>query len=169
MTDVEIVSLEPDDWQAYRALRLEALKTDPQAFGSTYDDNLQRPEAWWRERLASVEQNNWLLFAQTPAGLAGMIGAVTADDGSAADIISMFVRPTFRRQGIARALMVAALDKIGQNPAVNIVRLEVNRQQRAAVQLYESFGFQVTRTENGVAGDGQAYDISIMEKAVNEQ
>jgi ribosomal protein S18 acetylase RimI-like enzyme len=162
MEQIEIVTLKPDDWQTYRALRLEALQTDPQAFGSTYADNLAHPESWWRGRLSDTDENSWLLFAKHRGSVAGMIGSFMPD-ATSANIIAMYVNPAFRGQGIARALMAAALDKLRQNPALSVARLEVNEVQTAALRLYESFGFQIISTENGLAGDGQTYAISNME------
>ena len=164
MTEIEIIELTPDDWQAYRALRLEALQTSPQAFGSRYADNLQHPEAWWRGRLEKAENQSWLLFAKKQEQLAGMIGAFEPTDNDVAEIISMFVSPQFRRQGIARALMSAVLERLQSKDRLKIARLEVNNQQLSAVRLYESFGFQIVSTDGGQAGDGKTYDISIMEK-----
>ena len=51
---LSVVRLTPDDWEVHRDLRLEALATDPEAFGATYADNAAYDEATWRARLAAV-------------------------------------------------------------------------------------------------------------------
>ena len=77
MTGYDIVQLTADDWQAYKAIRLEALRNAPQAFGSTYADNMKHPDSFWRGRLeeAAAGERSWLLFARHEDQLVGLIGA----------------------------------------------------------------------------------------------
>ena len=169
VNQIEIVQLEPDTWHDYKALRLEALHTEPQAFGSKYADNVQHPDSFWRRRLeeAAVGQISWLLFAKSGDRLVGMIGAYVADDSPAvAEIISTYVKPDFRRQGIARALMAALLSAIRKHGTVRIARLIVNVDQKFALQLYQHFEFEIIETVNNRMGDGQFYDGYLMEKSL---
>lgn len=165
MEEVLIVRLHPDEWPDYKALRLEALRSEPQAFSSTYAAQVQHPDAFWRGRLESAQAGGgWLLFAKAPARLVGMIGAFVEGDPGVAHIVSVYVTPAFRRQGVAKLLMAAMLDDLRQTSVITIARLGVNVTQRAAVRLYESFGFQPVGVENLLMGDGQHYDEMMMEK-----
>ncbi len=73
---IEIVQLPVEEWQIYRQIRLEALRDAPQAFGSTYQEQSVKPDAYWQSRLeeAAKGENRWLLFAHTGAQPIGMIG-----------------------------------------------------------------------------------------------
>ena len=166
MNPIEIIQLTPDDWQAYRALRLEALQTEPQAFGSTYASSVQQPEAFWRGRLeeSAAGEKSWLLFARRGDPLVGMIGAYASDDPALVDVISMYVQPAHRGQGISKQLMSAILNILQQRGQFERARLEVNTEQTAAQKLYTSFGFQVVASEYTMAGDGNYHDVHIMEK-----
>lgn len=164
MKEVLISRLHPDEWPGYKALRLEALRTEPQAFSSTYTTNAQHPDAFWRGRLAAVGSSSWLLFAKTQGRLVGMIGAFVEDQPDLADIVSVYVTPEFRQRGISKLLMAAILDELRQTVVIKTARLGVNGTQRAAVRLYESFGFQPIGVENLLMGDGQWYDEMLMEK-----
>ncbi len=66
MSEVRIIQLPPEQWPRYRELRLESLREEPQAFGSSFEDMEQRPEAFWQGRLSDAMQGekSWLLFAQ---------------------------------------------------------------------------------------------------------
>ena len=166
MEPIEIVRLDPDEWQVYKALRLESLQNAPQAFGSSYDANLARSETFWRDRLveARIGEQGWLLFARVDGQLVGMIGAYRTDDAAVVEIISTYVTPAYRGQGVARALMEALLETLTQTGRFERATLGVNQQQVAAIRLYERCGFACVRTEQIQMGDGQTYMGATMER-----
>ena len=47
-SDVHIRRLTPEDAQLYRAIRLEALRVNPEAFGSTFEVESTHPLPWCR-------------------------------------------------------------------------------------------------------------------------
>lgn len=49
-----IIEANPNDWREHQALRLEALRREPSAFGSTHRKAILRPDAFWIERLAGA-------------------------------------------------------------------------------------------------------------------
>ena len=96
MNTISIIKSGDVSWKDYRDVRLEALREDPQAFGSSYQDNVQKPDSYWQGRLAEAAEgkNSWLLFAKENDRLIGMIGAFQSDDDTkhnTATIISLFV------------------------------------------------------------------------------
>ena len=140
---MEIVKLRPEEWREYKALRLEGLKNDPQAFGSSYEKQSQNPDEYWEDRLAKCEgPGQWLLFAREDGKLIGLVGAFVQEDSTIADIISMYVTPKHRGKGIARRLMEAILAAVKEQPEISVARLEVVEDQLAPLRLYESVGFQ---------------------------
>jgi ribosomal protein S18 acetylase RimI-like enzyme len=169
MSSIQVVQLKPEEWPAYKALRLEALQTAPQAFGSAYADNLKHPDTFWQRRLqaAADDQPGWLLFAQAEDRLVGMIGAYGDSDPAVVHIISTYITPAYRGQGIGQALMRAILDAVRQPGTFQTARLTVNVQQIPALRLYEQFGFQTVATERAPMGDGLLYDEYIMEKRLS--
>jgi ribosomal protein S18 acetylase RimI-like enzyme len=166
MGPIEVVRLAPDEWEAYKVLRLESLQDAPQAFGSTYDDNLARSETYWRGRLAEAQigERGWLLFARVDEQLVGMIGAYPTDEAAVVKIISAYVTPVYRSQGVARTLMDVLLQTLIQAGQFKRATLDVNQQQVAAVRLYERCGFESVRTQPVQMGDGQTYVEIVMER-----
>lgn len=169
MNDVVIVPASDVDWQQYRALRLEALQTEPQAFGSSYADQLAQPPDYWQGRLADAVagRNNWLLFARRDDQLVGMVGAFQSEAMASQNIamlIAMYVTASARNQGVSRQLVTALLDLLGRTTPVRRLRLTVNVRQTAAVRLYERLGFETICSENGMMGDGEYYREYIMER-----
>lgn len=77
--------------------------------------------------------------ADADGEIAGFINlGVVLDE---ATVNNIAVKQTYRRRGIGRALMTAAIDYC-QNNRLNVLMLEVRQSNRAAIALYERFGFQ---------------------------
>ncbi len=176
---MQIVTLDPENWQLFRQIRLEALRTDPQAFSSRLAETEQRPDSHWQTRLAQAQEgkNSWLLFAREGDRIVGIIGAFreqgeTPATGSptlagVVEIYSVFVRPEARGKGVGTALMAAVLDAAGRAEGARRARLTVNAAQSAAVALYRRFGFQVVEEREGILGDGKTCQELVMEKELS--
>jgi [ribosomal protein S18]-alanine N-acetyltransferase len=67
------------------------------------------------------------------------LGLLVAGD---LDVVSIATEPSFRRQGIAEALLKAALAR----PGVERAFLEVECRNTPALALYQKLGFQITST-----------------------
>ncbi|HEX2248972.1 MAG TPA: ribosomal protein S18-alanine N-acetyltransferase [Gemmatimonadales bacterium] len=94
-------------------------------------------DASFREALESP----WTfgLVAQTGRGIAGyLIGREVAGKG---EVLNLAVAPTFRRRGIARALLRAGLGFLRRR-RVEEVFLEVRESNQSAQALYLSAGFR---------------------------
>lgn len=168
MPNFEIVQLSPDDWQVYKQIRLEALQTEPQAFAADYQKTAARPDAYWQGRLvdAASRKNNWLLFAREDGRLLGMIGAMVEDVPHVAWIISVYVSPPARGQGVGKALMSAILSELAQSGSIRTAKLSVNIHQKPALNLYQRCGFVITGTEDVFLGDGQYHPEYVMVRPI---
>ncbi|HYB42733.1 MAG TPA: ribosomal protein S18-alanine N-acetyltransferase [Candidatus Methylomirabilis sp.] len=76
-------------------------------------------------------------------------------------ITNVAVHPSFRRRGIARALMANLLEE-ARRSAVELVFLEVRPTNVEALALYESFGFRVIGRRKGYYFD-TGEDALVME------
>jgi GNAT superfamily N-acetyltransferase len=74
-------------------------------------------------------------------GVAAGCGGVQIFDNEYAEIKRMYVRPQFRGLGLAK-LMLNHLVDYTRTLGIHILRLETGIQQREAISLYESAGFQ---------------------------
>jgi ribosomal protein S18 acetylase RimI-like enzyme len=141
----------PEDWEAYRELRLRALESDPLAFGSTLQREQGFTEERWKERLAGVPPSlpsvTWAAV-DTSGRFIGMVAAARV--GSAFHIFAMWVAPEVRGRGIGGRLLDAALSWIDREAPGGHVKLEVNSRQVAAVRLYRSRRFQATGTSSAL-------------------
>ena len=167
---VQIVRIPVSEWAAYRELRLSALREEPAAFSSTFEDSLARPESFWQDRLTEAAAgHSCLLFARCQDRLVGMIGAIP--DGSepyTAVIISVFVARDFRGRGIGTLLMDTILKELKVDGFRKAI-LSVNAGGISAVNLYLKSGFTITGQETGQMGNGQIHTCYRMEKNLGDQ
>jgi ribosomal protein S18 acetylase RimI-like enzyme len=137
-SDVTIRRLRPDDANCFREIRLEALKANPQAFGSTFEFEDKLDVAWFAGRLESSH----VMGAFRDGELVGMAGfAIQQGEKNAhkGRLWSMYVRPSSRKLGVGRLLVSTVLNVARDN--VELIQLSVVRENRPARSLYESVGF----------------------------
>lgn len=68
--------VQPDEWQLWRSLRLQALADSPEAFGSTLEHTRQRSNSYWQELIPTDGLSDRIfLVAQLGDRLAGMVRA----------------------------------------------------------------------------------------------
>ena len=136
--------LQPDEWQAYRAIRLRALADAPDAFGSTLAAEQGLPDQTWASRVAksAVSGIDCALVAQENGLLVGLLWAkVDARDAGRVNLFQMWVAPASRGRGVAAALLDEALGW-ARSRATRVVHLGVNDANAGALGLYERAGFR---------------------------
>lgn len=79
-------------------------------------------------------------FVAFAAGAAVGCGSLRRQDGVVAEVRRMYVLPSHRQLGIARALLLH-LEQAAAALDYYVLRLETGDRQRPAIALYESFGF----------------------------
>ncbi len=129
---IAVEELTPDDWAQWRALRIEATTTEPEAFGSTLADVVATTEAQWRARLSNPSLH---LVARQGGDAVGM-AAVNHEF----ELGSVWVRPNARGSGTGHRLVEAALRWAASRRAPS-VRLAVRETNVAAIGLYRAHGF----------------------------
>lgn len=164
---MDIVRLPIEKWNEYRALRLRALKEDPEAFSSSYADSLRQPEQFWKARLASAErgERSWLLFGRQDNKPVGMIGAfIEGDTTETATVVSVYVPREERGNGISSRLMEEILRVLSAVPRLRKARLDVNVSQVAAIRVYQRCGFREIGRKPATTGAGEAVEQLVMER-----
>ena len=166
--EVSVVALGPQDWRDLQAIRLEALRSEPAAYSSTYEETLSWSDEDWRRRLANDRRMHLLARARSrPIGIiGGYLGSDEGDD-SVAVVFGMYVTREHRGRGIGRLLLTSLIDRLSAFPHITTIRLGVTETQEPARRLYESADFRVVgKTEEGIVVDDRRYDELIMELRV---
>lgn len=74
-------------------------------------------------------------------GIPAGCGGVQLFGSEYGELKRMFVRPQFRGLGLAR-LMLRHLEEFAREHHIHVLRLETGIHQKAAIRLYEKWGFQ---------------------------
>lgn len=137
---MRIERLHPDDWHRYRQIRLVSLADAPDAFGTTFAAAAELTEMDWRAQLAAVQT-----FVAVVGGMdAGTVrGVADEQDQDSACLISMWVAPAFRGQGVGDRLIGAVIDWARSAGFARLV-LDVADANQAAIGLYARMGFEPT-------------------------
>lgn len=116
---------------------------------------------WTREDFAAALDCGYVCLAARLGGaLAGYAVAITVADE--ATVANVAVLPEFRRRGAAKALLTASLDSCRERGA-EVCFLEVRGSNKAARELYESFGFAEIAVRRGYY-ESPVEDAVIMKK-----
>jgi ribosomal protein S18 acetylase RimI-like enzyme len=143
--DIAIQRVFPDDWPLFARARLAALRDAPHAFATKYEAWANAPEDQWRMRLITVPANWVALRGEEALGV--IAGSLPEPDR--ADLMSMWVSPSARGQGVGDQLVTTMLGWARSQPSLKRVELEVYEHNRRAQNLYLRNGFTFTSPETG--------------------
>jgi ribosomal protein S18 acetylase RimI-like enzyme len=131
------------DWEALRQLRLAALADAPDAFASTLEAEVAFPAEVWRQRAQGGPASASFIAGEggVDVGLAAIFAE--PDAPGRMHLVSMWVAPGYRRQGVARALVDPAVRWAAERQAREVI-LWVADHNTAARRLYERIGFRPT-------------------------
>jgi len=144
---VEIRRVQATEWAQYREVRLEALSTDPLAFGSTLEREARYPPERWQARMArdagARDAAAWVVVVD--GSFVGLVSAGRVEGEW--HLFEMWLRPALRGKGLGARLLDRILAWIGTAEPGASVHLDVNPDQGAAYRLYESRGFEPDGTQ----------------------
>lgn len=147
---VLITRVAEDDWEIVRDVRLRAVRENPEVFRASLARENRFVESHWRMRLRTSP--TWIAVDDTGTGRG--IVQMLQEPGSPLDdrhVISLWVAPESRRQGIGWALLDAVRQAAAADGA-RTVSLWLVDNNHAAGDLYVRAGY--TRTGERQARDG---------------
>ena len=152
----------PADAALYRDIRLEGLRCNPEAFGSTFEAENARPLTFFSERLGGSAAfgafHGWELV-----GIAGLLIREGQKEAHKGLLVGMYVRPSARKSGVGRRLVETIIEFARQR--VELVQLSVVSENAQAQRLYERLGFvEYGLEKNALKQDGRYYDEVLMAK-----
>lgn len=132
------------EWNVYKVLRLSALADSPDAFGATFEQENDRSDTEWFNRLASGVASPFDLplvaeISKQPIGLAW--GRIENSDLDVANLYQMWVAPRWRGHGAGHKLLQAVIEWAKSTDA-RYLALAVTCGNSSAMRLYVRAGFE---------------------------
>ena len=151
-----------DDVESLRELRLEALRLNPVQFSADPAEWEAKPLEFWRNLCGP---NDAVFVAEDGGrliGMAGLFRGTTPKNRHRAWIWGVYVRPDFRRRGIAGELLDACI-AWGRAQKLALLMIDVVVGNDHALRCYESHGFRTYGVQPMVVQvDGVFYDENLM-------
>lgn len=158
--------LNESDAQMYQELRLMALKTNPEAFGSTYDRESNFSLETVIERI-SPNENKFVLGAFKEDGILTGIVSFVRETGiktyHKGNIYGMYVTEENRGKGIGQLLLLDLIRLARNCEGLEQLNLTVVSNNESARRLYQALGFEIYGVERrALKYNGQYYDEDLM-------
>jgi len=134
-----------EDLETYFTLRLESLENAPANFMTSYREEKSSGILHYQNLLSHKTTDNLILGAYVANKLIGIIGIYQEHMLKArhkSNIWGLYVKPSFRHQGIGKALLNDAVLHATHVLKSVIVNITVEATNITAKKLYESFGFK---------------------------
>jgi GNAT superfamily N-acetyltransferase len=164
-------SLGEEDWATYRQIRLAALKESPAAFVSTFAEEDDLDEDFWRLRMQRsarllAERNGRAVGVASVGDAKPVLGdGDTEIDGLAgenvAEVFGMWVEPDSRGSGVAWRLVEAAAGEAHRTGHTHLM-LWVAVDNGRAVAFFSSYGFRPSDARRPVRTDASLTEMAMV-------
>ena len=163
---LKIHRADAQDVQAFKQIRLEALKLEPASYASSYDSWANLPDEEWVRRM---QQPVFIAYdGDDPVGLTGLMRQSSAKMTHRASIIMVYVRESHRRAGIAAALLEAAKTAAKADGIIQL-ELAVSAENEPAIRFYLHEGFtEIGRIPGGFKHEDREIDDVLMALRIEE-
>jgi RimJ/RimL family protein N-acetyltransferase len=148
---MHIRALSPTDASAFQALRLRGLRECPEAFASSYEEELDAPLAELEKRL-QPRSDSAVFGAFKGSDLVALVGLQRESMAKLAHksfIWGVYVAPEVRGNGVGAQIMGYALRYASEVLETRQINLGVNTKNSAALALYKRLGFVEFGLERG--------------------
>jgi ribosomal protein S18 acetylase RimI-like enzyme len=142
---ITVRKLHPDESALYRAIRLHCLKTEPDHFGSTFEEESSMPRLKFESWIEQENRDHIMFGALDGEKLAGIVGFMRQERQRArhrGEVVQMYVDASYRGQRLGESLLRGLLNQAFMLDGVEQAQLSVVAHNQAAIRLYERIGFR---------------------------
>jgi RimJ/RimL family protein N-acetyltransferase len=145
-----------DDWEVFKAIRLEALNAHSDVFGASYNVESEKDDAFWKDKLFDLSQGAvfGLYDADTVIGLT----AVFRDKNRPLDAVFLcmsYIRSEYRKNGLSDLLYRARIDWAKSQKGIRIISVAHREGNEASRRANQRWGFVFSAVKDEVFGNGE--------------
>ncbi|MBL1420009.1 MAG: GNAT family N-acetyltransferase [Alphaproteobacteria bacterium] len=140
------------DLAEFKRLRLDALQTNPESFGSHYAREAAFDDEEFANRLR-VDDDNFIWGGFEGGLLVAMAGFYVVEN--VGNIWGVFTAPDHRGRGISKQLIMQIIADAKVNPSLVKIQLGVTSDSEAALGLYKAVGFETYSIEADAIQHGE--------------
>ena len=140
-----IRKLRPPESLVYREIRLACLKSVPENFGSTYEEQILNPKLMFETFIENDATDHTMFGAFDDEQLIGITGFNRMARQRAmhrGEIVQVYVDSNYRGQNIGEQLLRYTLQYAFTLAGIEQVQLSVLTNNQTAIKLYEKLGFK---------------------------
>lgn len=144
---MRIIRLNESHSHLYKTLRLQGLMYAKEAFGSSYNEEVDLPLSFFEKRIK--DELNITLGAFLDNDLVGILTMRRSNHDKTkhnGHLAAMYVDQTHQNKGIGKKLLLKMIEEAQSIGIINIF-LTVTSNNQKAIHLYESAGFQIYGVE----------------------
>jgi RimJ/RimL family protein N-acetyltransferase len=149
--DIQIRPFKPEEWDAYKTIRLKALDTDPRSFGESLSEAKAKPDDHYKERVSNPNGALFGIFHN--ADLIGVTGIVVDKDdpsGATAKLWGSWLEPSWRGKGLSRKMYEARINWAKAQPGVKRVIVSHRKSNNISKKANQRWGFKFTHAAERV-------------------
>ncbi len=166
---ITVRKFRPDEWQAYKEIRLLALRTEPHFFSRKYEDEAAVPDQEWEDDLASADLGVFGVFdGDKVIGMTGVIMKDKLDPSmQTAALWGSWIDPVYRGRGISHEMYRARIAWAREHKTARRVIVSHRASNEPSKRANQKHGFVYTHTEkdtvwpDGLMEDQVFYELIV--------